>query len=353
MENEAMLTRRSVVLILLICLQGCWQENPPSPAEFRAYGKNPVLIPGEPGSWDELSVSNPDILWFENKFYLYYKGSKEAGQMAIGLAISDDGRQFTKFQGNPILSHDHEGFDAFSVGPCRVVWDDSALVMYYNANELAGFSPGRSIGRAEAAHPSGPWIRSDLPVLTSGARGEWDDGFVIPCSVLLLEDGSYIMYYLGGREYFRLKDFFIGMASSKDGIQWIKFNDPETREHPFANSDPVFKNSSDKGWDSGIIWIADIMEQPGGYGMYYTGINTAGNSLSHGIGYATSKNGIQWVRYQGNPILTPRDDPFYTDKKETGGIDNPSLLFLDTICYLYYDYASNIEKIGMATARIQ
>jgi hypothetical protein len=230
-------------LILLIFMEtGCRQDTSSSPHKFTGYINNPILTPGKPGSWDDLSVSVPQIIWHDNMFYLFYMGYSVSGRIAVGLATSNDGVSFKKFAGNPVLAPDDNGFDAFTAGPGRVLIDDSVWVMYYNGQELAGFSPGKSVGRAMALIPTGPWKRSETPVLSSGSKGEWDAGFIIPCSVLILNDSSYRMYYLGGTEITIWKDFYVGMATSFDGINWKKYNDPTTTQHPFAESDPVLMN---------------------------------------------------------------------------------------------------------------
>ncbi len=85
--------------------------------KFKAYDHNPILSPGEPGTWDELFLWTPQIIYDKNVFYLFYLGGNVKGQMAVGLASSIDGFHFTKFIGNPVLSPGENGFDAVTVGP--------------------------------------------------------------------------------------------------------------------------------------------------------------------------------------------------------------------------------------------
>ena len=111
--------------------------------------------------------------------------------------------------------------------------------MYYNAQDLVTFAPGHYAGRATATSLTGPWIKSEKPVISSGHAGEWDAGFIIPSSVLNLDDGSYVMFYSGGEDIPLFDNFYVGMATSTDGIKWKKYNDPATIDHPYAESDPV------------------------------------------------------------------------------------------------------------------
>jgi len=304
-------------------------------------------MPGRPGSWDELFVSAPQVVFFENTFYLFYLGGNESGRMAVGLATSCDGFHFKKFEGNPLLAPDSTGFDAFTVGPGIILKEDTSWVMYYNCQELAGYSPGASVGRATAKQLTGPWIRSNIPIMTSGKKGEWDDGFILPCSVLKLEDGSYRLYYTGGREIASGNDFYIGMAVSQDGLIWKKYDDPSTTQYPFSESDPVFKTGEEGDWDEKYVWMANVSQFSDGFRMYYGGNN--GNNEA--IGYSTSRDGIHWERYPKNPIFQVGDDPFTRNLGAKGFIENPSLLFLGDTCFMYYDY--DIEgKIGLASSHI-
>lgn len=337
--------------ILVILIQtSCRQITTSSPPEFKALKNNPILTPGKPGTWDDLFVSAPQVIFYENTFYLFYMGGNEAGRMAVGLATSFDGFNYLKFEGNPVLASDSNGFDAFTLGPGIILKEDTTWVMYYNCQELAGYSPGSSIGRATAKQLTGSWIRGNSPVMTSGKKGEWDDGFIIPCSVLKLEDGNYLIYFTGGREISTSKDTYIGIAASKDGVNWTKYNDPSTTQHSFANSDPVLFTGEEGEWDENTVWMANVSKYKNGFRMYYGGNN--GNA----IGYAESRDCIHWERFTGNPVYESKDDPGIKYSGEIKVTTNPFFLDLDTICFLYY-YRSNEHDVPpgticVATARV-
>jgi len=343
------------ILLLALAVLSCRHDRSPAPLKFTAWEGNPVLSPGEPGTWDELFVWNPQIVLAEGKYYLFYLGGNVKGRMAVGVAVSMDGLHFVKFENNPVLSPADMGFDSFTVGPGILLRNDSAWLMYYNAQDMIAFLPGRSAGMATAISPVGPWVKSELPVLTSGGPGEWDSGFLIPSSVLKLDDGRYMMFYSGGVELASFKDFFVGMATSEDGISWKKYNDPQTTGHPYAESDPVLRSGSPGEWDGAFIWMANVTASKEGFTMYYSGTRENSREEIKFIGYATSKDGIHWEKYSSNPVFQSTDDPFVTSQGKIGYLENPSLLYSDSVCFMYYEcgpFKVESSYIGLATARV-
>lgn len=103
-----------------------------------------VLSEGPPGSWDVRlnGMYNPcAALKKGGKYFLYYIGadgdrSTDGGprHRALGVATSNDGINFTKYNGNPIITylpHNNEEEGIFS---CGATLDDSGnVVLYYGA----------------------------------------------------------------------------------------------------------------------------------------------------------------------------------------------------------------------------
>jgi hypothetical protein len=191
--------------------------------------------------------------------------------VSIGFATSTDGYTFQKSIKNPVLFPDGDDFAAFSVGAPVIIRQDSIWVMFFNAIEAARWGPGAFVGRAVAWDITGPWIKDELPVLTTGTMGEWDAGYISPCIVVRLTDGSLRMYYYGGIDFSTNVMNFIGTAISTDGITWIKYNDPATHDFPFKESDPVLLTGEQNEWDGIHVHEAFICMFPEGYWMYYTG----------------------------------------------------------------------------------
>ena len=58
-------------------------ENPYS---YTKFGDNPVLTKGASGEFDDQHVYSPSLLQVENKFYMWYTGTKVGADREIGLA---------------------------------------------------------------------------------------------------------------------------------------------------------------------------------------------------------------------------------------------------------------------------
>lgn len=68
-------------------------------------------------------------------------------------------------------------------------------------------------------------------------------------------------------------------------------------------SNPVFKAAGQDAWDQKIRERGYILFEDSMYKMWYTGYNGDDTVVKH-LGYATSRDGINWTRYPQNPIFT-------------------------------------------------
>ena len=153
------------------------------------------------------------------------------------------------------------------------------------------------------------WTRpySD-PVLYPGELGSWDDLSVHP-GAIIYDNGEYKMFYCGWSD--TEGPWHIGLATSVDGINWIKY------------PNPVLYASD--GWEyqlatSSVIKIEDV------YYLYYTGRNLPVLK----IGLATSTDGINWTKFNGNPILS------YDQLWEGTGVYYPSVYKTNNLFVMIY-----------------
>ncbi len=343
---------RGLILLFIMIFLACGRESEDPSLKFTASVNNPVLNPGIPGEWDDMSVQVPYVVAVEGTLYLFFTGFSSDGPPAIGIATSGDGVHFTKLKENPVFAADGTGIDAYGVGAQVIIKGKEGWVMYYNARDISGYGPGSYIGRATADELAGPWYRTETPVLVTGKTGDWDAGFVFPTSVLINDDGLYMMYYSGGTGFDFDSKNYIGLATSADGITWKKYNNPATAGHPYAESDPVLMSGKSGDWDGFETWSCYVFRNEDGFVAVYSGGPHLEGGQTLAAGYATSNNGIQWTKYGGNPVFEAGDDPFGNAQDGNAIIEFPVLVVTDTAWLLYYDYGSIVGKIGLAVSKI-
>lgn len=133
------------------------------------------------------------------------------------------------------------------------------------------------------------WKRSGV-VLDLGWRGEPDDKNIESPLVVKTADDSYVMFYRG--QSYADKLGRVMRAVSADGINWKKTGVVMTPCQPYEG---------DKIDPMAVIYEGGI------YKMWYGGQAYGGCAC-----YATSPDGINWSRYDGNPVL----------RKTSGSWDN-------------------------------
>lgn len=310
---------------------------------FTAYSGNPV-IPRSPGKWDSRAVWCPNVTYINDTFYVFYNGSNDLDTtpVAIGLATSTDGYNFTKFGEDPVLSGDGVGFDAYATEHGLLVFNNSQWYLYYSGRSSGPNFPGNMIGRAVSNEgPCGPWIRSDDTLLATGSPGEWDSEIIGPEAILV--NGPELIMYYWAAETWPSNNPKIGRATSTDnGLTWIKYNDETTNYHPYLESDPVLV--PDRPYDINGIWGCTVFKLDTAFEMYYSG-SGSGNSY---ICYATSMDGIVWIKDDlYNPIFT-------VDSLSIGVLEKPSIVKTDSIYFMYYDYGIGMYSsgVGLATAYV-
>jgi predicted GH43/DUF377 family glycosyl hydrolase len=86
---------------------------------------------------------------------------------------------------------------------------------------------------------------------------------------------------------------------------------------PYAHN-PIFSGTNATTWDQHIRERGYILFEDSIYKMWYTGYIGGAND-SKSLGYATSKDGINWTRYPKNPIFSERwtEDEFVIKNEGT------------------------------------
>jgi predicted GH43/DUF377 family glycosyl hydrolase len=237
-----------------------------------------------------------------------------------GSMIPPTTSQWTDFINNPLIDYAKTSFDYKGVMQPQIFYDNNQYRMWFTGVVNNGIKFVLSAVSNDGIN----WRReSNYPVIFPGPYQHWDS-WAVHAGPVIKENNVYRMYYSGWDD--AMKKWHIGLAFSSDGINWLK--------HPF----PIMY--AGEGWEfqiipSSIIKVNDI------YYLYYYGRNYP----SYNIGLAFSNDGINWVRYGGNPILTP------TRAWEGTGVMHPSVIRDGNNFKMVYGNAlGEIAAFGMATS---
>lgn len=190
-----------------------------------------------------------------------------------------------KYEGNPVLGG--------KLGTCfdvSVLREGDRFLMWFSWRPKASIALTES---ADGVHWSEPRI-----VLAPNPDTDWEKNINRPG--VLKRGDTYHMWYTGqagGRSW-------IGYATSKDGISWARMSKM-----------PVL--SAEGGWEKNtavmcphVLWDDEKQQ----YRMWYSG----GEQYEpNAIGYATSKDGLAWVKHPGNPVFTANKDLAWERHKVT------------------------------------
>lgn len=277
-----------------------------------------VVSRGEAGDWDGRYINPGAMLYHEGLFHMFRNGFVNwPGVISIGYMASEDGLSWRAEGDSPLFTSQGILYSRNAAAAnAVVVSEDGTWMLYFHS--LIG--PG-VIGRATAPEPTGPWTVDEAPVLEPGGAGAWDEDGLGWHSVVKTDDG-YVMYYTGHKQ----STSMVGRATSPDGVTWTKYDDAQTTEPPFAESDPVFGGTED--WEGDDIDRPEVCLTPDGWVMLYVG------SDLNDRGLALSEDGINWRRAGDNPVITSADFPI------TGRTWDTALLYHEGIYYYYMEIGS-------------
>ena len=99
---------------------------------WHLVGSAPVLLPGQSGTWDDYTVGTGDVLKEGNIYKMYYAGMRNPnnGARQIGLATSSDGIHWQKYS-QPVVTSTP---DQYFLGIHSVIKVNGVYYMYYSAS---------------------------------------------------------------------------------------------------------------------------------------------------------------------------------------------------------------------------
>jgi hypothetical protein len=183
-----------------------------NPGEWSRYAGNPILTEGPSGAWDDHGATFATVIYDSAavEFRMYYHGFSFTGVHQIGLATSPDGKNWTKYAGNPIVTPGPGAWDGSSVR-VPMVWKEGPTDyrMIYTGSGSGGMQVGYATstnGINWTKNPANPVFND--PTWAHGATENWG----------VMKVGSeYLMWYsnFGKRES--------GIAVSTDLVTWAPY----------------------------------------------------------------------------------------------------------------------------------
>lgn len=275
--------------------------TPISGTRFQRYDCNPVFTNTDE-DWVEGGVGSIGFHAEEvlgHPFYqMWYSTGREDGNYGVGYAISADGTNWEPLGGNPVIKNPESGWNRDSMGAVTVVWndDEKEYVLAYqginydtNANGL-GMMTSRD-GQDWEPFNDGDFLIPLSQPLNNNIRYCW------PLSLTWSADDGFLGYITGGR----------GIASTTCQIYAYQGDDLNSIE-PLP--EPVLK-AGPEAYDREGQAAAAVVKFEGTYYMFYTGIpewrqSQADpdfiNPYNTSLNIATSEDGLNWVKSEGNPI---------------------------------------------------
>ena len=160
------------------------------------------------------------------------------------------------------------------------------------------------------------WEKLDTAVFKP-TPGTWDES-TVECQWIIKENGLYKMWYTGRSAIH--PSYAIGYATSPDGIHWTK----DTLNNPVLEAGPV-------NWEADGCLYCSVIYDEMQYRMWYNGLDAVTGKAS--IGHATSVDGVHWQKDSlNNPILCPGSSGEWDGRH----VASPIVLKIDEIYHMWY-----------------
>ena len=254
-------------------------------------GPNPLLMPGEPGAWDDGMIEMCDILKDDGKYYLYYHATGRGESYRIGVAVADHPLgPFKKYGTEPILDLTFGGGSDRYIACGSILKESTGTYYLFYSLQQKNDELNYYIGLATATHPLGPWTKYEgNPIMTNF-------GYV---GGVTKRGGKYYMF----NEYpTRVQ------ACDYGHISYATADRPEGPWTPVKDA-PVMPVEDWGTWDDAGYSESNVKYDGTLFHMFYGGAKTHANRLlsQESMGYAYSVDGTHFYKYGKNPVARRED----------------------------------------------
>ena len=227
--------------------------------------KDPILELGRLGTFDEFGTYPVSVIKSDNKYLAYYGGWTRCESVpfnvAIGCAISDDGRIFKRLGEGPTLSYSID--EPFIISGPKIRKFNDTFYLFYIAGRKWVDVNGKPepIYKIRMAHSKDgrTWIKHNKDLIDdilneNEAQASPDVSF---------SNGRYHMFFCyreaSDFRYNKNRSYRIGYAYSTDLIKWHR------------DDSKVGLEVSEEGWDSKMLAYPHIVNLNNKTYMFYLG----------------------------------------------------------------------------------
>ncbi len=376
---KSIISNSLVIIFILVC-------SIDSASAFQNLRLEPVgpIYSSVLNSWEHKGIESPSVI-FDGIYKMWYAGTDENNKRRIGYATSPDGINWTRLKNNLCTTNSKGNGCVLDVGN-KMSWDadhiygmsvvadpaapeTSRYKMWYTgaANALAlkngrwrtglAFSSDGVIWRKFHGNKCQSNTNTSSCVFDPGAPGSWDEVVAAAPSVIIDSEASsserYKMWYEGCLYSDKAPEHVcrIGYATSPDGVEWTRYK--ENRCPNFSHGQGcVFDTGNTGTWDDLRVIQPVVIKTKGQYEMWYAGQSSEDNKFR--TGYASSSDGIKWVRHEDNNCHTsPFGDGCLIDidlSASKNNISDPSVIKVNKSLMIWYRVTnSNFGLVKITT----
>ncbi|MBX9792430.1 MAG: hypothetical protein K2Y37_26310 [Pirellulales bacterium] len=265
----------------------CRAADPPAelarwlqPQAWQRDVDGPILALGERGQFDDMHIFAPTVAWEHNEFRMWYcgsRGSRNNRVFRLGLATSDDGLRFEKYQHNPVLEF-ADGMHSVLTpallrdGTGQVIREVGKLRMWTSAAALG--KSGLHTLHETTSEDGILWAELSPPLLEH-----------VYCPTVLKTARGYEMWFSDVSS----RPWLFRHAASNDGTHWR------------VTPEPVLRLS--QPWEAEVLVYPTVLLVDGAYLMWYGSYNHSTRRQTTAIGFAASSDGVHWHKLPQNPVF--------------------------------------------------
>lgn len=275
--------------LILVAVFPLWGEEPPGEVQpwlesqrWTRDTEGPLLSLGQRGKFDDTHIFAPAVIREEGRYLLWYCGSRgevKKRVFQLGLATSQNGRDFVRHEMNPVFRFGDGRHSILTPALLRqsggqVLREDGRLRMWFSSTDFQDPS-GLHTLHETSSQDGISWSAPSKSLLEN-----------VYAPTILRDGQSYLMWYVDVKN----EPWVIRHATSSDGRSW--------------QVAPAPCLVVDQAWERGRLFYPTVIKIDGVYLMWY-GSYWKQQANKTATGFAVSLDGQKWYKHPENPVHRP------------------------------------------------